>query len=87
MLTKITWTLKNQMKDEITKVRDLYEAYIDELLANQVINGDEWIQLHSLIQERWLNLQKLVADAWFNEKEIDLNPNWIQDNLRLCIEE
>ena len=87
MLTKITWELKNKMKDEITRMKDQYESCINELLVNQQINGDEWIHLHELINERWLNLQKLVADAWFNEKEIDLNPNWIQDNLRLCIEE
>ena len=84
MKMKITWTLKNQLQTQVTDIRDMYESHINQMLCNKEINGDEWIELHRLIQERWHSLCKVLADAWYNGKELDITPNWVQDNLRLC---
>ena len=85
MRTIITWEIKNKLQEKITNNAQQYKANLDEMLANKEITMDQWFELIEIVNDKWFELTGIISDAWYYNKQIELTPNWVEENTRLCL--
>ena len=83
---KITTELKNELQNKVSTIANQNKATIDEMFANRQISIGQWFELMDVINNKWFELSDMIFNAWYNNKEMDINLNWIEDNIRSCIE-
>ena len=86
MKTIITVELKNELQNKVSTIANQHKATIDEMFANRQITIGQWFKLMDVINNKWFELSNMIFNAWYNSKEMNINPDWIEDSIRLCIE-